>query len=528
MESSAPVELDDELVMSVGKAISNYIRKGPRNDQFQGLFEELSILSNDDDHLVARIVSTVDGLPARCGIDGDDVQLDSGSELSKIPKNHEDKEPRPTMLAKIVYHEYVEIFEALLRRYPNMDLEHHFNFHVDGETLLFFALNVHAYKIARLLLVYGANVNCQTATGSTCIRSACYDNNIKAVQMLIKFGADVNIGNIYNNTPLMGAALKGNHPICQLLIECGADVDAVSNCKSNALHYAAKGTVCHKYSVKALYQLLMSNSKKPRDLLVSRNDQNEPPYLLIVGKLLIFGYTQGIDDIFEDDEHITLSEKIEMNDFLYAWRVIDSPSSLSDIEFCLDVYLARSFMLRSAGGAAPVVDYELNYSDAFNTASADVPRMLLPECGVSLTLQDFYDNIENVEWISTMSVNILKHIFQSSPSMLGDVLLRRAKSMKIENPVDRHIQHKVLSAAIQLRQRGGLRCARMIRQQARSILAMTTQSRLSQMKYAFDIIDLIKEGFSLRPRFYGYDVVRYFHNTNPTILVAYAVSHACC
>lgn len=333
-------ELDENIVLQIGNEIAAYIRKGVENDRFEELFKNLHTISNGNDLMVARIVSTVEGLPLHCGLYKNSIE----------PENEEKNDPKElqlTMLAKMVINNYINMTKAFLQRYPNMDLEHRFNIDVDGETVLFLAVSKKFQQIVKLLLDYGANVNTQTSTGSTCIRSACCEGNYKSVQLLLEHGANVNIGNNYDNTPLMGAAFYNNYHICETLIDHGADVNAVSKCESNALHYAAKGQVKSLKDLINMFHLLILSAKRPRGLLLDQNHEGESACFLLLDKAFHVESDPGamLHEIVFDTELTTLHERIDMADFVFAKYALYSENPAIHVE----QYLQLAYFQRTMG-----------------------------------------------------------------------------------------------------------------------------------------------------------------------------------
>jgi ankyrin repeat protein len=76
--------------------------------------------------------------------------------------------------------------------------------------------------------------------GNTPLIQACLHNNYKMVKLLIEHGADVNIMNLDGNTPLMEACIHNNYKMVKLLIEHGVDVNAKDKCQETALMRACK------------------------------------------------------------------------------------------------------------------------------------------------------------------------------------------------------------------------------------------------------------------------------------------------
>lgn len=95
-------------------------------------------------------------------------------------------------------------------------------------------------KIAEDYLKKGIMINLPNKkTGLTFLYLAVINNNYKMVKLLVKHGADVNIPNKYGMTPLMFAVFAGKFEIVKLLIDSKANVNAIYRDEITALSLAA-------------------------------------------------------------------------------------------------------------------------------------------------------------------------------------------------------------------------------------------------------------------------------------------------
>lgn len=76
------------------------------------------------------------------------------------------------------------------------------------------------------LLKEGADVNAQTADGSTALLWASYRDDLESAEILIQAGADVNIANDLGATPIWAASRNGSAAMANELLGAGADPDA--------------------------------------------------------------------------------------------------------------------------------------------------------------------------------------------------------------------------------------------------------------------------------------------------------------
>ncbi len=102
----------------------------------------------------------------------------------------------------------------------------------------FTALNQAAYlghkRVVKLLLRFGAQVDCIDAYGGTPLVAAALNGEFECVQVLIKGGANINHKTTNGNTPLMKAAINGHVDCVKWLIIQGAKIDEQNNKEQTA------------------------------------------------------------------------------------------------------------------------------------------------------------------------------------------------------------------------------------------------------------------------------------------------------
>lgn len=91
-------------------------------------------------------------------------------------------------------------------------------------------------SIARLLILFGANIHVRDSNGLVALHRAAQDGSEDTVQLLIEHGADVNVQDQYGQSALFLAKAKS---IARLLLTFGADVNIRDKNLSTALHWAA-------------------------------------------------------------------------------------------------------------------------------------------------------------------------------------------------------------------------------------------------------------------------------------------------
>jgi ankyrin repeat protein len=96
------------------------------------------------------------------------------------------------------------------------------------------------YRLLKLLLEYGMDVNAQDKHGNTPLHWAQLRDNEPMVRLLLKYGADVNAQNNYGNRPLYLAINAGKKSTVSLLLKYGADVNVQNEYGEIPLHMAAR------------------------------------------------------------------------------------------------------------------------------------------------------------------------------------------------------------------------------------------------------------------------------------------------
>jgi ankyrin repeat protein len=85
------------------------------------------------------------------------------------------------------------------------------------------------YKLAKLLINSGADLNYQDKNGNTALIYCVYYNNIKLLKLLIKSGADLNIKDNNGSSALIIAGYSNKFNIGDILIKSGADQTIKNN-----------------------------------------------------------------------------------------------------------------------------------------------------------------------------------------------------------------------------------------------------------------------------------------------------------
>ncbi len=134
-----------------------------------------------------------------------------------------------------------EIVDYLLSE-CHADVEHRGLFEVPEDrsvhtvTLLWCAAVAGKVKVVEVLVRHGADVNSDSDTGSTPVRSACFMTHLEIVKLLVHNRADIQKPNYNGGTCLINSVQSVE--LCEFLLRSGANVNAQDIQNKTALHYA--------------------------------------------------------------------------------------------------------------------------------------------------------------------------------------------------------------------------------------------------------------------------------------------------
>ena len=118
----------------------------------------------------------------------------------------------------------IETIRLLLNHYP--DCVDTYNTNYFGETPLFNATESKNFKISKLLLENGANVDAANFEDSTTsLMNSCYNNDTRITKLLLEYNANPDFGNKYGDTALHMACRQGYEDIVKLLLEHKANLN---------------------------------------------------------------------------------------------------------------------------------------------------------------------------------------------------------------------------------------------------------------------------------------------------------------
>jgi Fem-1 family protein b len=108
-------------------------------------------------------------------------------------------------------------------------------------TVLWAAAALNNFKIVKLLIEHGAEINHTTKTNSTALRCACRNGNIDMVRYLVEKGADVRITKIHNETNLIASLFNEDIKMTSFLVDdLGYDVNECTDDERSPLYIAAE------------------------------------------------------------------------------------------------------------------------------------------------------------------------------------------------------------------------------------------------------------------------------------------------
>ena len=162
-------------------------------------------------------------------------------------RDSSDRTPlHPTLVDELVApfdDTYFDVVRDLLEH--GIDVDAHAN--IEHSTPLHLASYCGGFKVAQLLLDYGANINVQDKTGRTPLHWTVIDMTddledyfFDAVRFLLEHGANVNAPDDDDATPLHVVSKSGSIKATRLLLKHGADVHALSNIHPSPLHLASR------------------------------------------------------------------------------------------------------------------------------------------------------------------------------------------------------------------------------------------------------------------------------------------------
>ena len=140
---------------------------------------------------------------------------------------------------------YVQVVKKLVDRKINVNTPTP-NYRM--RTSLHYASMYGHLEVANLLLLNGANVNCEDNTKMTPLYYASANGHFEMVELLLNYNANINCQNKDKVTPLHSAAHYGHLEVAKLLFQRGANVNLQNLRKQTPLHIAVK--YCKKEIVK--------------------------------------------------------------------------------------------------------------------------------------------------------------------------------------------------------------------------------------------------------------------------------------
>ncbi|XP_037091671.1 protein fem-1 homolog C-like [Pollicipes pollicipes] len=192
--------------------------------------------------------------------------------------------------------------------------------------------------VVRCLCQHGADVNCQSDSGSTPVRSACFMTHLDIVVYLVsEAGADIQRPNHSGGTCLINSVQS--EPLCHFLIQHGACVNAVDIQHKSALHYAIQE---HREETT---RLLLHHGADP--FIVSKAGDDALQTACLKGDPTIFALLQS--KVSYDEER--LADAYELIGATFVDELRDIPTALS--------YWRQALAIRHRHPRRPIVKRRL-------------------------------------------------------------------------------------------------------------------------------------------------------------------------
>ena len=179
---------------------------------------------------------------------GEDKNIDLIKELINNSSNANIVQPYGTPLKKAISFENEELIKLLLKKGANPN----FN---DGEALKTALLHKENFKLSKLLIDNGADINIKNKRGSLLYESILL-NKPEIAKYLLDRGAEVNDGSNGNSDSLIVAIGKKDKELIETLLQKGANIDSTwQNPNDIALYW---GGIPRQYT---LYEIAKGESE---------------------------------------------------------------------------------------------------------------------------------------------------------------------------------------------------------------------------------------------------------------------------
>lgn len=110
----------------------------------------------------------------------------------------------------------------------------------NGNTALHHSACCGYFRIAKLLINNGADINSASEYGNTALHFSAESGHFELSKLLLENGADIYAVNGLDQTALHLSASEGSLSVSKLLVNCGADIEAVDNNGKTALHLSVE------------------------------------------------------------------------------------------------------------------------------------------------------------------------------------------------------------------------------------------------------------------------------------------------
>lgn len=363
----------------------------------------------------------------------------------------------------LIENKNIDLDIQTVKESKHSDNEFVYDFIVGWTTLMFAAVRNHIpnmYKIVKMLIKAGANVNIENENQDTALTELCCDSsdNVKSIELLLANGANINYVNKEGKTiihKILNKHVNENTMedipnSVKFLVNKGFDLNAKTNHGETILHYVVQGLSCE-----TMWQLFDLFIDKGADPTITDNDNDN-----LLMWAVFFSGTSSSDEAVEKMLNMNIFDVNAENK--HGITPLMSASCRTDIfseqDFLLSTYRTIQLLI-DAGANINYQSKEKNGMTALMTACqndsglADMKAIeILLDNKANLNIQDNDGNTAAIHLVKNIKkdipmenfhrLNILKllaksgadiHIVNNEGMGVIDYLLEKIKTGEVKN-----------------------------------------------------------------------------------------------